>query len=308
MKPLFYSTSKLDEAARYNFDIGEELQMEHAALGIKKYISHNIKSGAQILIVCGCGNNGADGYALARLLCGNYSVKVLPHEEPKSKLAILQAKRAKALNIEFCKMPGSADVVVDAIFGSGLARTLSAKTIGLLQKLNALCALKIACDVSTGIFANGNTDTIAFKADVTITMGAAKLSLYSDNAKNFVGNVITAELGVPFTNFCNGFAPDGFLLETKDMKLPFRNNPNSNKGDFGFVCTIAGNKSGAAILAALAANRFGAGLSGIYGATQIPEQIITLDNIPKNATLIAGCGLGTLSNEILQPLLKCEKA
>ena len=92
------------------------------------------------------------------------------------------------------------------------------------------------------------------------------------------------------------------------MKLPFRNNPNSHKGDFGFVCVIAGEKSGAAILASLASARFGAGLVGLIGANIQPEHIIKLSKIPQNAVIIAGCGLGKISENFLQELKKAKSA
>jgi hydroxyethylthiazole kinase-like uncharacterized protein yjeF len=304
MKPLYYSTNILDVSAQKRYLLTDELQMEHAAIAMMERVCQNAKDGATVLIVCGSGNNGADGYALARLLHGKYCVKILEHEPPKSPLAILQANRAHTLEIEFTKMPNiGADVIVDAIFGSGFKGTLSAKTIGLIQKLNAIKAFKIACDIPTGLFGSGKIDVITLIADETVSMGADKLALFSDMAKPFVGKIIGANLGVSYDKFTKDFTPDAIVLEVCDMRLPVRNNPNTHKGDFGFVCVMAGQKSGAAILAALSATRFGAGLVGIVGEKNIPPQIIQLNEIPKNATLVAGCGLGKANNMIFDKLL-----
>lgn len=309
MRNLYYFTNNLDEHSRLKHHLTSELQMEHAAIAIYNHINQNIKRDSTVLIVCGSGNNGADGYALARLLTQNYKVKVLSHEEPKSALAMLQYNRLKNMDIDFCKLAGNADVVVDAIFGSGLSKPLSAKTVGLLQKLNALNAYKIACDIPTGIFQDGTTDTVTFKADTTITMGAEKLCLYSDFAKDFCGNIEIANLGTSYNNFCKDFKPDALLLETEDLQLPYRKTKNTNKGDFGFVSVISGNKSGASTLAAMSAIKFGAGLVGIFGQENIMSpEIIKLESIPKNSAVVAGCGLGKLTDETLNILISTKKA
>ncbi len=109
--------------------------MEHASLGLFNYIRKKFKKNKTILIVCGSGNNGADGLALARLLYKTFDVKIYIAKEPKTPMAKLQYKRAKTLDIEFADYVFEADIIVDCLFGTGFSGSLDENSIDLIAFL-----------------------------------------------------------------------------------------------------------------------------------------------------------------------------
>ena len=291
MKKVYKEVSTLDKICYDSFNLSEDLLMEHAAFGIKNILPKKSKS---ILIVAGPGNNGADGVALARMLHLDKKVSLFMPFGAKSAMAKLQLKRALSVGIrEIDKIKNRYDVVIDSIFGSGLSTSLDDKTQTLLTKLNNLKALKIACDIPTGITSEGEIESIAFIADITITMGAYKEALYSDKAKDFTGKIKCVDLGVSHKLYER--EADTFLLEKKDMKLPYRKNRNTHKGDFGHLSVVAGKKQGAGVIAAMAAYAFGAGLVTIVENEPytVPYSLMSSTTLPHNNTAVCiGMGLG----------------
>ncbi len=290
MQKVFKETSSLDKRAVKEFFLSEELMMENAAFGMASYIDENFKNGSKILILCGSGNNGADGYALARLLQGKYEVSIFEAYEPKSELAKLQKKRCSSLNINFVNTIKEADIIIDAIFGSGQKKEIDEKLKDILLHVNNLKAFKIACDIPTAIF-----NKFGFKADVTITMGALKEVLFEDFAKDLVGEIKCCELGLKRESY--ELKSDTFLLEDKDLNLPIRKNKNTNKGEFGYLSVIKGEQLGAATISALAGFNFGAGLVGLVGDVSEKCSPLIMQNrtiSPKTTALIGGMGLGNI--------------
>lgn len=311
MQKIFDEVQSLDKKAYEKFFLSEDILMEHAASSILRYIKKRFKTKTSVLILCGCGNNGADGLALGRLLHKLYDVKIHLVNNPKSQMAIIQEKRAKALNIEFVDTIFEADIIVDCIFGTGLNKKIDKKTIDLINKVNSFSSFKIACDIPSGIEKNGRIKQTAFKADTTITMGAFKTALFSDIAKDFVGKIKVANLGLPKEDYED--EANIFLLEKSDMKLPFRNKKDSHKGSFGHVNIILGEKKGAAIIASNAAFYFGAGLVSLITKEKakilnnIPNHIMSSEKISKNCTAIAiGMGLGEYKKEELKTILSIK--
>jgi len=270
--------------------------MEHAANGIANYIRVNFKEKSSVLVVCGVGNNGADGLVLARQLQNAYNVKIYLPFGVRSEMAEMQLERVECLDVEFIDEVEEADVIVDAIFGAGLSRELDEVTRKLIVQLEALKGFKIACDVPTGIDVDGNPLPMALFVDVTITMGALKECLYSDMAKDYVGEVICVDLGISHKKYTEGFETYSFLLEENDIKLPSRNwSKTTHKGSFGHLAVVAGEKEGASVLAGLSALRFGAGLVTMVGDIHNTLPYALMQNIafPKNTSAIAfGMGYG----------------
>jgi len=175
-----------------------------------------------------------------------------------------------------------------------------------LEKLNGF---KIACDIPTGIDVDGNPLPMALFCDVTISMGALKECLYSDMAKDYVGEIICVDLGLSHSKYTEGFETDIFLLEEKDMKLPSRKKANTHKGNFGHLAVIAGEKEGAGIMSALSALRFGAGLVSMVGEleTSLPLEVMQDIHLPQNRTTIAfGMGFSDFEDEIVEDILESE--
>ena len=307
MKKIFQETNSLDNSSYKTYKLSEDILMEQAANAINIFIRKKFKKNSKILIIVGSGNNGGDGFALARLLHKDYKVKILVHKKAKSNMAIKQKLRADSIKINYTKkIKSSYAVVVDAIFGTGLNKSLRSKTKSLIAKLNKLKALKIACDIPSGIMPNDDFKN-SFKADLTFTMGALKLSCFSDKAKDFVGKIKIVNLGLSSKIYQNK-KTNYNLLEKKDMALPLRKIQNVNKGTFGHLAIISGDKIGASIIAAKAALSFGTGLVSIISKKNLPVpfDIINTNKLAKNTkSILLGCGLGSeFKEEELKNLLK----
>ena len=107
-------------------------------------------------------------------------------------MAKLQFQRAKALKIPLISKIKKTDIVVDALFGSGLNKPLNDEAKAIINKINSLKAIKIACDIPSGIDGNGKFD-IAFRADVTISMGALKEAYFYDEVNPLCGKIKNTE-------------------------------------------------------------------------------------------------------------------
>ena len=305
MKKIFDEVRSLDKRAIEEFHLTEDILMENASLGLKNYITKKFKKNSSILIVCGSGNNGADGISLARLLQKKFEVSLYLVNEPKTEIGKLQLKRAKSINVNFVNEIFQADIIVDCLFGTGLNKKLDENSVSLINSLNSFNSFKIACDIPSGLNSLGQVIQTAFKADITITMGALKTALLSDIAKDFVGKIKVATLGVENELF--QAQTNKYLLEKSDLVLPLRDIQNTHKGTFGHLNVICGDKVGASIIASKAAFSFGAGLVTIVSQNEknIPFHIMQSKSISENCTAIAlGMGLGEFEALKLEEILK----
>ncbi len=302
MQKLFKNCYIMDQKCYDVYGLSEDLLMEHAATAIEQIIRKKFKKGKKVLIVAGFGNNGADGIVAARLLKGDYKVRLFLPFGAKSKMAKLQLERAKSAGVKIVQKLKKSDILIDALFGAGLNRELNSQSQAIIERMNALSGYKIACDIPSGLSKEGYPHPVAFRADKTITMGALKEALYLDGAKDYVGKVKVANLGVSRKLYEDN--TDTFLLEKKDFKPPLRKEQNCHKGTFGHVAIFAGDKEGAAIIAAMAATRFGAGLTTIIHNRDfpIPPYLMHANTTPHNTTAIAiGMGLGNYyDDEVLK--------
>ncbi len=293
MKSLFKSVDHLDKRCYDRYKLSEDILMEHAAFGMTQELKKRCKIGSKVLVVAGPGNNGGDGVAMARQLLGEYNVRLVMPLGAKSPMCKLQLERFLACGGKVYQEIEEADAVVDALFGSGLSKPLKEEIVALIERLNAMDGLKIACDIPSGIDPKGAPLPTAFRADLTVTMGARKVALFMDLAKDYVGEVVVADLGVSSALYEE--PSDMKLLEKEDFHPPYRDRQNSNKGTYGHLSVIAGEKEGAAIMAALAALNFGAGLVTVvtYEPIQVPYELMHSSALPPKTTALAvGMGLG----------------
>jgi len=295
MQNLFYEVDSLDKRSCENFHLSEELLMEHAANGMAKYIKRHFQPSSTVLIVCGYGNNGADGIALSRLLHHFCQVRLYLHQQPSTPIGITQLNRAEAIGIQAIKQLEDSDVIVDALFGSGLNRGMDQESSALLEQLNLFTGVKIACDMPSGLNKDGHLYKHAFMADVTLSMGGLKRGLFSDQAKENVGQVFQIDLGIHRDIYET--QTNWKLLDEDDLLPPFRDKKNTHKGSFGHLSLLHGEKEGAAILAALSALTYGAGLVTLVGdnITSLPYSLMQDQKLPQNTTAIA-CGMGLGKN------------
>lgn len=341
MKPVYKDTRLLDVRARKMYALTEDIMMENAAIALQKeiesYLTKNTKDINKVIILCGSGNNGADGYALARRMFSKekffapqkyLEVTVCTVLEPKSQMCVLQKMRAQKTGVkivnekklfsdnkEFFVNDISKIIFVDCIFGTGFHGDIPQKPAALIAKVNSIPSYRIACDLPTGIDLDGIVSQNAFIADTTITMGAQKFCMYTDEAKDFVGKVKTADLGIQHELFCpfktegDSLKPEFYLLEKSDCKFPIRKKQNVNKGSFGHTAVVGGTKTGAAVIASCASLKIGSGLATIVSNESekdilIPAELMVSKEFPANTTAAAiGMGLGR-SNPLTADYLK----
>jgi len=307
MKPVFKEVYSFDKKCYEKYKLTEDILMEHAANAMADVIKGKIKKGSVINIISGPGNNGADGITLGRILLGDYKINLYLPLGAKSPMSKLQLERFKALGGEVKESYEKCDCLVDAVFGSGLKRDLSKDLVCLIKKMNNINAFKIACDIPTGLDDEGNLRPVAFRADVTVTMGAEKLSLYSDAAKDYVGEIIKADLGVSFSKYRG--KSDYYVWERKDLVLPLRKKQNTHKRSYGHLGVLAGDKKGAAILAAKAAFNFGCGLVSIVSHENfnIPYEIMFSEKIENYFNALAfGMGMGGYFDDEIENILSLD--
>jgi len=300
MQNIYDEVNSLDKRCYEKYNLNEDILMEHASISMMNYIDKKFTKKRKILIVCGAGNNGADGIALARLLYKKYKIILYIPFGVKSEMAKLQVKRCESLGIKVSSKIKSSDVIVDCLFGSGLNRELDEESLSLIKLLNNSKAYKIACDIPSGINNLGQVNKSAFYSDTTITMGALKKSLFTDIAKEYVGNIIVANLGIQRKLYEK--KSTCFLIEKEDLKLPIRDNKISNKGTYGHLSVVIGEKVGAGLLCADAGFSFGCGLitSIATKSLKVPNYIMQNKTIPLNTTaLCIGMGLGKKYNKEL---------
>lgn len=302
MQNIYKDLEVLDKRAIDKYGLSEDILMENAANALYSLILKCTHKMSVVTIVCGGGNNGGDGYALARKLAGDYFVRVLVAKEPKTKMCQLQYDRAMALDIERVKKILPCDIIVDCLFGSGFVGEMSLEMEKLISQMNKNARIKIACDIPSGIDRDGNIQNEAFVADYTLSMGALKSCFFSDVAKEYIGEVIVGDLGVGRKSY--EIPSNTQLLEKNDMRLPHRKSQNVHKGDFGHLCVYVGEQSGAGLLSALAGFAFGAGLVSVMGeGFQKPIELMSAIEIPKNTKSFAiGMGMGALPENLHQIL------
>jgi hydroxyethylthiazole kinase-like uncharacterized protein yjeF len=292
MQNIFKEVATLDQRCYDQFFLNEDLLMEHAAGGIAAFIRKKFPPKSKVVVVSGSGNNGADVLVVARLLHKEYAVSIFELKPPSSPMAQLQHKRNQTLQIPKTQTLDGADVIVDGIVGTGFHTQFTPQIATTINAINRSNSYIIACDIPSGLSHDGKVTNPTIKADTTLTMGALKLSLFSDMAKDFVGDIHVINLGVDRSIYEQDSRYK--LLQYSDMKLPTRAIHNTHKGSFGHLGVVCGSKSGAAILSALSGLRFGAGLVTLIAKTppqNMPPIVMSSSKLPKNTTAIA-CGMG----------------
>lgn len=311
MKAVFEQLKVFDNACAEKYQMPGEILMEHAGRGLydalcfvaKKYFSKK----PIVQIVCGGGDNGADGLVLARLLYGRLPVRVVQVVPPKSALCKLQTKRLALLGIPIAQKISECDILLDAFLGTGFKGSLRNDAQAVINTMNDISAFKIACDIPSGLNRNGIPSPVALKVHITLSAGALKLCFFSDAAKDFVGRIHTIPLGLADESYAPAAEASAFVLEKRDMKLPFRKLKNTHKGMFGHAGIYCGEKEGAAVLAGLACLKFGAGLVSVCGnkPASLPPDLM-YDDIEKNkfSSYCIGPGLGTDAETMVENFFK----
>ena len=240
----------------------------------------------KVLVVCGSGNNGGDGVAVARLLyLKGYNVTIYfagnrekATEETKRQMFIAEQYGVE-ISDEYPK--DIVNVIVDALFGIGLSREVTGKYAEIVRKMTEQDGYKVAVDIASGISADtGAVMGMAFAADLTVTFGFIKAGQLLYPGAEYTGELKVADIGIDEQSLYE-IKPELKVLETSDLnRLPRRVN-RSNKGSYGKLLILAGSKqmAGAAVFAAKAAYRMGCGLVRV--ATVEENRIILQEQVPE---------------------------
>ncbi len=260
--------AQCDKNTMEHFGVISPVLMERAALACAQQIEEAAETyGRRILIACGTGNNGGDGLAAARLLyLKGFPVTVLypGNEEKASPEGKRQLEIVRRYGIRVVtELPDEEfDIAVDGLFGIGLCREIGGIYRPLIEALNEMDVYRIAIDISSGIRADdGVILGTAFRADVTVTFGFAKIGHLLYPGAEYTGYLETADIGIDRYSLLD-MRPGARMFDMRDMdRLPERP-ARSNKGTYGRILIAAGSEdmAGAAIFAAKAAYWAGSGL------------------------------------------------
>lgn len=281
--------------------------MERAAETCAKWIEDFFHRDTYFKIICGTGNNGGDGLAMARILHKmGYEVEViiLPFFSKASDdfkanrkkleaihtIKVIEAKDANEIAINDIK--GKHVAIIDAILGSGLSRPVEGKLAEVIQKINTFGCPVVSIDMPSGLMIEDNANTSRkniINAAFTLTFEVPKLAFFfADNAKH-VGEFFMLDIGLNKDFIVEQKASDFFV--TQDMVVPMLKHRArfSHKGTYGHALLVTGGygKMGAAILAAKACLRSGVGLLTVHVPkcgydimqTAVPEAMADVDEL-----------------------------
>jgi len=261
--------------------------MENAGKGCAEFIQNELKinhvpdfsKNIRILIFCGSGNNGGDGFVIARYLHeSGYQVELILTGVPEKmsretrdnyqrcielKIPLLQINNEQNWQ-DTQKDLNEYNIIVDAIFGVGFQGTLKWWRKELITEMNNSAALTIAIDIASGTDADTGLAEDSVKADYTLTMAAFKYGHFLGEGREKAGETLVVDIGIPDELF-EKFPSTGYLVTTDNVVYPKRS-LFSHKGSYGKIGIIAGSPgfSGAAVMAARSALRSGAGLIKLY--------------------------------------------
>lgn len=340
MKILTTKQTKLVEKIAMKNDITVETMMkkagEAAALFIKGKVDLN---GKKCVVICGKGNNGGDGYILAKKLYSDYiEVKLIYLEGdikiPEVKSAKEDAEKfgVKGYSTQDIKsvshLIDDADILVEAICGIGFKGEMTDELQALSILWNKSKAIKFALDIPAGIVSDsGEVSKFCFKSDYTISFISLKPAHIMANSRECCGKIVVTDIGLK-QEIIEQVDSNYFLIDDdmvwKNIKV---RREDSHKGDYGKLLNISGsqNMRGAAALSTLGALRVGTGIvtlasinsvitgilpvvleakflkvsENIYGTISVNALQEILEEIDRSTACLIGCGLG-YNNEILR--------
>ncbi len=327
---------ELDRIAIEEFNIPGFKLMQRAAQATFEQILDGYPHTQSLCVICGTGNNGGDGYVIATLaINAGLKVTVIQLGDVKSISGDALLAREAYLEVGgkasvFNKALLQSDIIVDAIFGTGLTRKVSGNWATAINAINQSSAKKIAVDIPSGLCSDtGVVMGSCVEADLTVTYIGFKCGLFTGQARDFVGELKFSDLQVPAAVYQKLNSPSfkEIIPDTIIQENLKRRSRCSHKGHFGNVLLIGGasGMTGAIRLAAEGSLRSGAGLVNVathpshadYLNSSRPEimvhavlQTSALEPLLEKASVIAiGPGLGTSdwAKELLLFALRSDK-
>lgn len=317
---------KADKYTIINESISSISLMERAAENCADWISLHCKHYNRFAIFCGVGNNGGDGFAVARLLyLKGFDIDVFVDKENVkfSEDALINFKRLKDISgismKDFCEVEKynfENTVIIDALFGTGLSRMLDGIYKNLIEHLNLKNNPKISIDIPSGMFADKLNDenSVIFQTDYTLTFQFWKKTFLHQETGKFTGKVIVLDIKLN-EEFIHQTETDDFVIDDDLVCEIFKPREDfSHKGTYGKSIIVGGSygKIGAAVLATKSALKSGSGLTFVLAPncgyeilqTNCPEamfmeggdKLINQIDEEENAVFGIGPGLGTDEN------------
>ena len=325
--------------------------MDRAADALYNALSEYLFKNRRFVILCGKGNNGGDGWALAKKLSDSFEKVVCISLFGKPVTSDAQhfcgmcespINSASAIKIIHCQESfaeaeeavSSADVIVDAVFGTGFSGEIEKDsfTSRLFELANDKDAFRLSADVPSGIDALlGTASESTFKADVTVTFAKLKAGMLSYPANSYCGKIIVADIGIPESVFDSFNSQYEVTDDTLIREYIPKRYADSNKGSYGKLLVFAGSKNmtGAAHLALSGALRTGVGLVAFASDPYVTDvtkhrlsepvfmPISDLDDDTdalieycKNCSaVLIGCGIGTNENtkkRVIRMIKECS--
>ncbi|PIY98411.1 MAG: bifunctional ADP-dependent NAD(P)H-hydrate dehydratase/NAD(P)H-hydrate epimerase [Hydrogenophilales bacterium CG_4_10_14_0_8_um_filter_62_70] len=310
VSPIFF-THEIRQLEQIALNNGVADLMERAGLAAAKLVRELLDGKTSVLVIAGPGNNGGDALVAARhLKTGWFKVTVVFVGEaarlPTDAANAMQAWReAGGELLDAIPADGKWDMVIDGLFGIGLARELSGRYLELVREINRMNLPVLALDVPSGLDADaGQTFLAAVRASHTLSFIARKPGLFTAYGPDYCGQIHVNTLGLDAPTLLQ---PTGWLLEKNEVATALKPRPrNSHKGLLGSVGILGGASTmcGAALLAGRAALKLGAGrvytalLADAAPAVDMgqpelmlcsPEKLFQLDHL---SCLAVGPGLG----------------
>lgn len=280
MEIKIYSSNQsreLDGIAIDKFGIPGDVLMRRAGKQAFHHLSKRFKDFSSIVVLCGSGNNGGDGYvaALCALEAG-FNVQVLFSEEPKSNDATLMYQRyleAGGMANRFQGLlPDGKQLVVDAILGTGIRDCPKGRAAKMIQLANRSTFPVVALDVPSGLDSDsGHAHDPCIRALMTVTFIARKVGCYTGDGPDCCGIMVYESLDVPKHAFKS--IPTQYSLLPSFKEKPRRH--NSHKRDYGDLTVIGGSRGmfGAVLLAGRAAMRAGCGLVTVVSTRRHADKV-----------------------------------
>jgi NAD(P)H-hydrate epimerase len=269
---------RIDRAAITRYGIPGMVLMENAGRGVVQVIEHcfDMSLRPRITIVCGTGNNGGDGMVVCRhLLAAGASPRLFlvgrkdrVKGDAKVNMSILERSGVPVTEMdgrihrEFSSHLRQADLVVDALFGTGFKGRLSGLAATVVDRINRSSLPVVSVDCPSGIDADtGRVGGECVKAELTVTMGLPKVGLLLYPGRSLVGELWVADIGIP-ESVIGEQAIQTKVVDLEEVSLPERD-PAGHKTTFGWVVVIAGSPgmTGAGAMASRASLRCGAGMA-----------------------------------------------
>ncbi|MCC8172961.1 MAG: NAD(P)H-hydrate dehydratase [Odoribacter sp.] len=303
MMNKLFKTSQIPEIDKYTIEnepIDSINLMERAAfVWTEKFIETFEKTGS-VSVLAGSGNNGGDGYVIACLLEEKgWEVNVwdLSFSKNKSKDCEANYKRYHQIGGKIIEITDSKDIrieekdiIIDAIFGSGLDRAITGELAEIIQKINTLSNIKVAVDMPSGLMGEDNSKNdkeSIIKADYTFTFQFPKLAFMFAENEEYIGKWEVLDIGLSPQAIKDTVSPYYYLTEDKIKAIVPKPSKFSHKGTNGHGLLVAGSYGmmGAAVLGAKAAVSSGIGLLSCHipvkgveiVQTSVPEALINID-------------------------------